>query len=208
MTQLTRMFYNISTRITRFPRFPAYKLLPGIVAAFLCVLLAISNGGTLEGGHMIIAFALAMILQSNMTLYIMSLNTSNIFGSWKHWVLAIIAQLGVLWLLTNLADFTWCQHAITLAAVFAAARCVPGMLQSDEEIAQQRWSQSDFSGFRPQLCAGLFLLFSAYALMNEILIRTLSPQDWLVLWMFLPVIHFYAAVILIDTIKMSTKRET
>lgn len=207
MSTLSRMFHLVAARITRFPRFPAYKLLPGIIAALLCIVLAVSNGGSLEGGHMIIAFALALILQSNMTLYIMSLNTTNMFGSWKHWIIAVVGQLGLLWLLMNLADFRWCQHAITIAAIFAAVRCVPGMMQTDEEIAKQRWSQSEFSGFRPQLCAGLFLLFSAYAVMNEILIKTLSSQDWLILWMFLPVIHFYAAVILIDTIMLSTKRK-
>ncbi|WP_131801621.1 hypothetical protein [Cognatiyoonia koreensis] len=176
------------------------------MAALLCVLLAIANGGTLEGGHMVVAFALALILQSNMSLYLMSLNRTSMFGTRKHWIIAGFVQLGVLGLLTSMSDFTWCQHAITVVAIIAALRCVPGMLQSDEALAAERWSQEDFSGFRPQLCIGLFLLFGAYAVMNEILIKTLSAQDWLVLWMFLPVIHFYAAVILIDTLMMSAKK--
>jgi len=207
MMSLHRLFYRLSVRIMRFPRFPAYKLLPGIVAAILCIVLAVANGGVLEGGHMIIAFALALILQGNMSLYIMSLNKTSMFGSKKQWILAGFAQVCLLIALMTLADFSWCQHAITVAAIVAAVRCAPGIWQSDDEIAKIRWSQSDFAGFRPQLCAGLFLLFSAYAVMNEILIRTLSAQDWLILWMFLPVIHFYAAVILIDTVMLASKQK-
>jgi len=154
MSPLSRMFLLVTTRITRFPRFPAYKLLPGIVAAVLCLVLAISNGGSLEGGHMIIAFALALILQSNMTLYIMSLNTTHVFGSWKHWVIAVAGQIGLLWLLLNLADFTCCQHAITLAAIFAALRCVPGMTQTDYAMVRCRRSLAAFAGFPTPLSPG------------------------------------------------------
>jgi len=208
MNPLLRAFHIVSNRITRLPRFPAYKLLPGIVAALLCILLAVANGGALDGIHLIIAFALALILQSNMSLYIMSLSQTSMFGSRRQWILAGAVQIGMFALLTMLADFRWCQHAITVAAVFAAASCLPDIWQSDKAIAKRRFAQSDFAGCRPQLCAGLFLLFSAYAVMNEILIRNLSAQDWLILWMFLPVIHFYAAVILMDTVMMSSKQKT
>lgn len=206
MNPLLRSLYLLSNRIGNLPRFPAYKLLPGIVAALLCIVLAVANGGTLEGGHMIIAFALAMILQSNMTLFIMSLSKSETFGTRKQWIIAGVIQFGALVLLMSMDNFRWCQHVITAAALFAAVRCLPGIWQSDETIAKTRWSQPDFAGTRPQLCAGLFLLFGAYAVMNEILIQTLSAQDWLILWMFLPVIHFYAAVVVIDTVVMSTKK--
>lgn len=115
-------------------------------------------------------------------------------------VLVFVVASAIYGVLLLAPDPVWIQRLFTLWPILFAVACLIDIFDGKGTFAEAFWPHPSLAEARPLLARVFLLKHLAFALMNETLIATVSPEAWLIYLAILPILHHFVTSALITTV--------
>ena len=179
-------------------------LAPGIVALLLWMALPVLVSHLPEGWVFTTAFAASYLTHIGRRL-LREAHRGRIDLTHRDRHVPILSLgLVVLFILFSQHSIAFSQHFLSIHFATLTGLLILDYRDANSTDAARFWGSDTSVASRRAFAAGWALLSLSALALNEVLILTLTPQDWLVAWAISPVILHYAAVMTLQVAVLST----
>lgn len=182
---LIRLFMNLFQDM---PPLPKTIYLPGALLLVSYPVLAVALGPEAQGQAFVTAFLLALGLRIGIGFEGMVRRMLMKFSA----VQTVVRALGlavlplVILLLAN--DPVWCQRMQSVFYLVIGGIFLADVMKGRTDTAAMFWPAADMRGYLPNLTRMMVIYNFSFLLLNETMIQSLDPSNWLLFWAMLPVL--------------------
>lgn len=183
------------------PPLPRNALLPAAVLAVAYPALSVLLGPGEAGQAFVTAFLLALALRVALRFESVLRQLLGQFSRRETAAMALLVTLTPLILLASVDDPLWCQRSLSAYYIVVGSMFVSDMLAGRDDMARRFWPWKQMEAHLPAMTRAMVLYNLGFLILNETMIRTLAPTQWLVYWALVPALaHLVLSAVILTIV--------
>jgi hypothetical protein len=188
------------------PPLPRHALLPAAALAVAYPALSVLLGPGEAGQAFVTAFLLALALRVALRFENVLRQLLGQFSRRETAAMALLVTLTPLVLLASVDDPLWCQRSLSAYYIVVGSMFVSDMLAGRDDMARRFWPWQQMAEHLPAMTRAMVLYNLGFLILNETMIRTVAPTQWLVYWALVPALaHLVLSAVILTIVHLDPK---